>query len=361
MTTQSTLDTSSSLTHFLANLPAKPYCCDDFSRGLSIRPIKQAITRTHIQANTPHNLRWLIFDVDLGSDSFYCWLDKLLAEPNIICQNPDNLNCHLFYLLHTPVWINGTGRAKPEQYVNAIKTEMTAQMGADHRYTGQIAKNPLHAHWRTTELHSRTHTLSDLAGYLDLSSTSQLELAQARAERRFVDSAVNGRNDHLFSVLRFFAYERVSQYRELQASIGVSKAYDMWLQAINKESERINRSFDSLLSYSEIKSTSKSVAKWTWTNYYGGDGKDRGVMGFGTTRHNFNFATDKLSDDERISRQKAGAGYTHEQRKQSTEDKIIDAIGKLTAAGETITKAKVARIVNISRTQISMQYGRFFT
>ncbi|MSP28448.1 MAG: hypothetical protein EXR80_08605 [Methylococcales bacterium] len=122
-----------SIIHFLANLPPKPYCSDDLRR-LNIRPLKTAIKYPYIQHNDPYNVRCVVFNMDLGADSFHQFEDKMTATPNIIVQNPENLNCHYIYLLKTPVWVNDTGRQAPQAYFNAIKHAMTAKLSADSRY-----------------------------------------------------------------------------------------------------------------------------------------------------------------------------------------------------------------------------------
>ena len=359
MSTQKAYNYSSSLTHFYANLPAKPYCADDLANGLSIRPIKTAITRSHIQPNDPHNLKWLVFDVDLGAESAHRWADKDTAEPNLVVQNPANLNCHYLYNLSTPVWTQGTGKAAPAAYLSAIRSSMTDQLGADSRYSGLICKNPLHSAWRTSELHSRTHSLHYLAKYLDLSASSSIERARARAEQRFNNESVNGRNDSLFTSLRYFAYERAAQYFDLISVLGRDKTYIMWSNAVNSEAARINSEFDSALSLNELRSTAKSVCGWVWSNYRSSDKVSRGKMGFGETRHDFNFTVDKLSDDERRRRQSLSAELTHKHRKQNTELKIKQAIERLMASGDKLTNTSIAKQAGINRQTMIKNYSDF--
>lgn len=350
---------STALLHFAANLPHKPYCGSLELVKLSIKPIKTAITYPYIQPNDPFNCRWVVFDVDLGNESFHRFEDKNTAVPNLIVQNPANQNCHYLYLLKTPVWTKNTGRVIPQNYLNRIKTAMTAQLGADHRYSGLICKNPLNGEWRTTELYSGLYSLDDLAKHLDLSQSS-LETAQNQAYRRLEDAVINGRNDHLFTLLRYFAYERVTKYRELVASLGNDKAAGMWRNAIDKEAARINTEFPNGLPLSEIKSTAKSVAHWVWNHYQTGEQSQRGKMGFGQTRHNFNFDVPMLSDEEKKRRQSLAAQLTNKHRKENTELQIKQAIERLQANGEKVTKAAVAKMTGLERTNLSVNYSHFF-
>jgi len=314
----------------------------------------------YIQPNDPFNIFWVVFDMDLGADSFHQFEDKMTATPNLIIQNPENLNCHYLYLLKDPVWVNNTGRLAPQAYLNAVKIAMTRQLGADHRYSGLICKNPLNSQWRTTELHSHPHSLDDMSKYVDLSLPS-IERDRAKAEKGLIDVVINGRNDHLFTVLRLFAYERIVSYKGLESSIGSSKAFTMWHNAIEKEAERINTAFPSILGIGEIKSTAKSVSRWVWKHYQEGEQVQRGKMGFGETRHNYNFNAPMLPEEERKRRQSLSAELTNKHRKENTELKIKQAIERLKANGEKVTKAKVAEMTKLHRNAISRNYAHFFS
>jgi hypothetical protein len=347
-----------SIIHFLANLPPKPYCSDDLRR-LNIRPAKTAMKCAYIQPNDPFNTRWVVFDIDLGADSFHQFEDKGTATPNLIVQNPENLNCHYLFLLKTPVWVKDTGKQAPQAYLNAVKGAMTRQLGADSRYSGLICKNPLNAQWRTSELHSRPYSLDDISKYLDLSLPS-IERDRAKAEKGLIDGVMNGRNDRLFTVLRLFAYERIARYKGLESSIGSSKAFTMWHNAIEKEATRINTAFPSVLGIGEIKSTAKSVSRWVWKHYQEGEQVQRGKMGFGETRHNYNFNAPMLPEEERKRRQSLSAHLTHKHRKESTELKIKQAIERLKANGEKVTKSAVAKSTGLARSKIVENYGFLF-
>jgi hypothetical protein len=348
---------STAALHFAANLPAKPYCSADLSR-LTIRPAKTALNYAYIQPNDPFNCRWVVFDVDLGADSFHRFEDKQTAVPNLIVQNPANQNCHYLYLLKTPVWTKNTGRLVPQNYLNCIKTTMTARLDADPCYTGLICKNPLSDEWRTTELYSGLYSLDDLAKHLDLSANS-LQTAQNHAYRQLESSVINGRNDYLFQLLRLFSYERITKYRELSATIGNSKAFEMWANAITKEAERINREFPNGLPVGEVKSTAKSVFNWTWERYHPAERVQRGKMGFGETRHT-NPDMPTLSEEERKRRQSLSAQLTNKHRKESTELQIKQAIERLQANGEKVTKSAVAKMTGLARSKIVENYSHLF-
>jgi hypothetical protein len=348
----------SSLLHFMANLPPKPYCSSDLSR-LTIRPAKTARNYAYIQPNDPYNARWVVFDMDLGGDSFYQFEDKGTATPNLIVQNPENLNCHYLYWLKNPIWVKNTGRQAPQAYLNAVKIAMTSRLSADSRYSGLICKNPLSTAWRVSELHPRPYSLDDLSKYVDLSMPS-IEKDRAKAEKGLSNAIINGRNDHLFTVLRLFAYERIAAYNGLLGSIGSSKAFAMWQNAIDKEATRINTDFANVLPLNEVKSTAKSVSKWVWEHYEAGEKVQRGKMGFGETRHKFNFSAPMLSEEERKRRQRLSAELTNKHRKENTELKIKQAIEQLKVNGGKITKSAVAKSTGLARSKIVENYSFLF-
>jgi hypothetical protein len=234
---------------------------------------------------------------------------------------------------------------------------MTLKLGADSRYSGLICKNPLNDQWHTYEAAANLYDLDYLADFLDLSQTS-LQKAQNQAYRRLEDAVINGRNDYLFTLLRYYAYERVTKYRELKAAIGESKAFAMWDNAILHEAERINREFPNGLGFGEVKSTAKSVAKWVWNNYHPGEQWQRGKMGFGETRHT-NLELPMLTDEEIKRRKSLAAQLTNKHRKENTELKIKQAIERLEANGEKITNSAIAKQAGLNRQTMIKNYSDF--
>jgi hypothetical protein len=133
----------------------------------------------------------------------------------------------------------------------------------------------------------------------------------------------------------------------------------MWQNAIEKEANRINTEFSNALPYSEIKSTTKSVSRWTWEHYDAGTKAQRGKMGFGETR-NTNIELPMLPEEERKRRQSLSAELTNKHRKENTELKIKQAIERLKANGEKVTKAGVAKITDLDRINLGRNYPHLF-
>jgi len=137
------------LATFNGNLPRRPYCTNDPSIGIKVRPLRDALTYSHIQLNSPGKTSLLIFDVD-HSDAAMRWDDVGLPEPTITVQNPSNGHAHLMYGLQTPVCTSKQARQHPMRYLAAVEQAMMLELGADPGYSGLIAKNPAHPRWRTT-------------------------------------------------------------------------------------------------------------------------------------------------------------------------------------------------------------------
>jgi hypothetical protein len=66
---------------FIGNLPHRPYCTDDTSSGLFIRPQTTALGYRHIQYNPPPHVASLVFDLD-KPDSYHAWQDAGLPAPH---------------------------------------------------------------------------------------------------------------------------------------------------------------------------------------------------------------------------------------------------------------------------------------
>jgi hypothetical protein len=84
----------SALERFLEHLPTRPYCTDDLTTGLKIRPKATAARAAYIQPNGPGMLWWLIYDVDREAAAL-AWEMGDLPPPNHAAINPVNAHAHL--------------------------------------------------------------------------------------------------------------------------------------------------------------------------------------------------------------------------------------------------------------------------
>lgn len=231
--------------------PAKPYCSDDLSYGVQVRPKHIALLKRYIQANHPYYTNFLIFDLDSPTayvDFFYDMVG--IPTPNLIIENPANGHAHYIYQLATPIYNTDASRPRPIQFGNAVYTALREVLKADKGYTGLITKNALHEHWRTHLLREQPYTLKQLSERLDL---TQHKIIKPIAP----DEAVGlGRNCCVFHTVRHWAYVEIRKYR--------GKTYNQWLQGVIDRCTALNSEFTAPMSYNEVKGIAKSIARWTW-------------------------------------------------------------------------------------------------
>jgi hypothetical protein len=234
-------------TIFQARLPRRPYCSNDLSRGLVIRPAATALQHRHLQPNAPLEAAWLVFDLDYPGAAI-AWERANLPPPTLTVSNPENGHAHLFYGLTAPVAMSDAARDAPIRYAAAVQAAFLARLCADPGYAGLIAKNPFHDSWRALWV-QHLYDLHELAEYVEL------------PKRRPQSDALGlGRNCALFDELRAWAYQWIREYKRNEADL------DQWHRAVLGQAEKLN-AFSVPLPFSEVRAIAKSIAKWTWRNF----------------------------------------------------------------------------------------------
>ncbi len=326
------------LREFVEKSPKRPYCTDYKGEALLIRTRRYAFMKRYVQHNPPSMCHWLTFDLDHGNALIF--KDKTLPAPNLIAMTRATGRSHVSYAIES-VCTSDAARIKPIQYLNAIQDAYCAELEADVGYTNFITKNPLHDDWDITVFHDHTYSLSELSDYVTLQKSYWTRKKAANDAHHGY-----GRNCCCFHRLRFWAYDHVTWHREQGTS------YERWMQLVLQQCESQN-TFPQPLPYGEVKSTAKSVGKWVWTKYWPeGRPVRRGMMAKDLEQSQIPL---ELQTKQRLS-----ARRTHEIRRSATEEKIIDAIGQLTAAGKKVTKSGVARIAGISDRQLRRDYAAYF-
>jgi hypothetical protein len=246
---------SNALSPFLDHIPDRPYCTDDLGAGLQVRPKATALQRVYLQPNGPGMVWSLVYDVDrrvVDPEKLApVWEDAGVPAPNFATINRANGRGHLVYMLTAGVCKTSAARLEPLRYVAAIEKAMTRALGADPGYAGLVTKNPLHKRWQTWEIHGQGFTLGELAEGLDLSA----------AANRATGGEVHGlgRNVTLFDDGREVAYKAIRDY---WAPDGLHR----WSAVVLERLEHINGQFPQPLPRSEVRSTAKSIGRWTWTH-----------------------------------------------------------------------------------------------
>lgn len=323
------------LTRFYDYLPSNPSCGSGKYTDL-IRTKSIAAKYPYIQPCPPHMQAWLVFDLDHCDSGI--WMDVSLPAPNIIVRDRDSGKAHLYYAI-PPVFKGSNARQAPLRYLEAVRYSMALRLEADLRYSGRISKNPLCKDWYVEHIHNTEYSLGELADYFDELITPPRENDHNKAAAEALEP---GRNCILFLRLRYWAYRHVAKYRKY--------SFDRWVNAVDAQAKALNHYSDTpyasqgRLDEKEAATVARSVAKWVWRWYE----SSRGVM---------ELAELDISTD---AKQRLSARRTHEIRSERTEAKIKSAIDSLSQSGQTFSKADVARLAGISRSQLHRRYAHLF-
>jgi len=240
---------------FAEHLPRKPYCTDDLTAGLQIRPQPIALKRAYIQHNHPGMIWAMVLDIDRPcfhpESGEPIWESFGLPPPNLVVMDKQTGRGHLVYLLAAGVCRTELGHLKPLRYIASIQRVYTFALGADPGYAGLICKNPFNDRWRVWEIHGNPYTLADLAAYVDLTAKA------ARLPSDASESFGLGRNVTMFHTGRKWAYRAIRGY---WAPNGLGR----WSEAVLERLQAINGEFPQPLPFAEVKATAKSISGWTW-------------------------------------------------------------------------------------------------
>ena len=236
---------------FVGNLPTKPYCTNDLSTGLKIRPKNSAISFKYIQPNSPFYQHYFVLDLDYESalSEILYSLDGI-PMPNFVAETPNSGRLHAFFELKTPIYTTDASRQKPIMLANAIYLRLQQLFGADVGYSGLISKNPIHEQWRTYSLRKKPYTLTELSSKLDI------DWQEAKKPPKQHEAIGLGRNCYIFHTARFWAYKAVREYR--------GKTYNNWLQAVIDHCSKLNEGITEPMQYNEIKGIAKSISRYCW-------------------------------------------------------------------------------------------------
>lgn len=224
--------------------PRKPYCSDDLSSGLVIRPRPIALGKKYIQINDLM-LKAIILDLDY-QDAGTSWIEAGIARPSWICMNKKNGHAHLTWILKSPIPKTPSARQSPIRYFSAIEYNLGRVLNADPGYAGLVTKNPLNPYWRTIFHGNLAYSLDDLASGIDLE------------EKPKVVAGV-GRNVTAFDTVRAWAYKAVRGYWK-------PEGFKAWQSAVESQVRAVNSTFSVPLPESEVRALTRSIAKWVWNN-----------------------------------------------------------------------------------------------
>ena len=235
---------------FSDRAPWHGFGTDDLQYGVKFYEKIELLTKSIVQYNQRHSIGWLVFDCD-SPTSLFDWEDNLSPPPNLIAMNPANGHAHLFYALEKPVHNHNHASIKALRYTAAIQAALRDELHADPGFTDFLCKNPINPRWEVFQRRLLLWTLDELADWLDLGKYSD--------RRRRLPDLGYGRNVNLFHALRMWAYR---ERRKAQTYL----SEDMFRAAVLNHAYGINGEFEPPLPHSEVRSTAKSVSRWTWLN-----------------------------------------------------------------------------------------------
>ena len=234
---------------FAERLPLHGLATDDIRQGLRIFERCQLLQKALIQYNARHSIGFIAYDID-SDNAFFDWEDDInIPPPNILALNPQNGHCHYYYGLKSAVHKYAGASDKALRYLAAVDVAMTATLKADPYYTKLIGKNPLSDKWIVIYPRQELYDLDELASWVDI------EKYQDR--RRHLPTVGYGRNCTLFETLRRYAYK---QRRDPRLS---EKKFHALVLSHGHE---INAGFTPPLTHNEVRSTAKSISRWTWAH-----------------------------------------------------------------------------------------------
>lgn len=226
-----------------------PYAADHLPSPVYKYERGEALRKRYLQAT--QNLVWvIIIDID-HEGALESWQDAGLPEPAWAVGDLFGTG-HLAWLLKVPVCKTNLAKEKPLRFLARIEQGLVETLEADRSYTGLLTKNPLHFTWDTLWGTDHAYTLGELAQALGDRLPRQLK-------RKPENSTSLSRNCTMFRKLRAQAYAAWSRYQQ--------DGYEEFYATVAAHAYLINQRFPEALPESEVRSTVKSVATWTWQHF----------------------------------------------------------------------------------------------
>lgn len=309
-----------------------------------IRPYSHAPRYPYIQAQSPTKAYRIVLDIDRDCAAItraHEWTKVLnVPEPSYALINPKNGHAHLFFELAVGVALYDGARRKPIEYLAAVEEALCKRFKSDEAYAGYICKNAAYKGWEFVPGRLEAYTLGELYEFAEPNekedrkrdtdpTPSDAPKDEANPEDWDLSQYENGfrRNCKLFLRLRYWSYRAMHEYSDFGA----------WSAAVRVQADALN-TFPVPLDPSEIRSISRSVAKWTWEH----------------------LGNDPVTREAFIARQRFKQGKQAEKRRAVTTTQVVLAIAQLRAAGKRVSKSAVAKLVGCSQPNLSKHYGHLF-
>ena len=262
---------------------------------------------------------------------------------------------HLIYWLDRPIFLKNKAQARKYDRVCKALKECLRTICKVDAINPVTTKNPAKSDWwsgdpawHVIKGNDKLWTLDELddairrakvtykpkpekAVYSDSREKPAYQVSMARGFREEV--AAEGRHNRLWETMKFFGYAHKAHASSEEDLFKYMLEQCLKFDALNNK--------DDPLPYSSIKSTAKSIARWTWRYYTGPqDDKDRGACKREGLIH---------AGMPKRQRQAVGGQYGAKKNADAKRDTVFKAIAELEAAGEPVVVSKLARDLGLSR------------
>lgn len=296
-----------------------------------IRSKKYAHKFTHIQYNHCSGSNYIFLDCD--KDALQT-IEETNLKPNIVSVNQDNGRGHIGFRFNSFVGTTANASIKPQKALRLLNHSLNNYLGTDKAFNGVQCKNPLYHGFRIFSFSDQGYDFAELFDNIPDEHIYINQPEKIVIEDKEVLAVVNGeRNAYLFDTVRFKSYQIKHKF----------KNYEDFFTEIERIYNDLNAMLSDPLPFKECQHSIKSIATWTWNNYTGEDGKNRGVMQLDSKGHNLT-----LQDKQII-----GAKYSHKIRTEATEQRIIETVKALQAKGEKITQKAVAEHSGLNKNTLT--------
>lgn len=183
-----------------------------------------------------------------------------LPEPSYVAMNPHTTSGHIVYALKDPVCLTDSARRRPVNLLARIEHGLNTVLEGDASYGGRFTKNPLGA-THLTLWGEALYGLRDLAKALDEIKA----LPSTGNPRKTVTTSAIGRNVSLFDITRKWSYRAIAGYW--------AASMEEWERAVFTHAHEVNETIIGNdftcgpLTYGEVRSVSRSIARWTRRNF----------------------------------------------------------------------------------------------
>ncbi len=344
---------------FRENIPDRPYC--SYGKVIShINKKRTALEFPNIQINNPWLGSYITFDLDFEKSALF-HEEKGLPCPTFTVINKDNHYSHLIYEIGAFPFNNASRSSKQllKDVVFGYKELLCADKVITHQR--QLVKNPLHDKWEVIQ-GGRPYSLTELVEYIP----NKIKLKQ-RGIRVVDKDFLNGirpfedtldpdsRNCSIFDNARYYAYLIACEsksYSELEKRV--------LLYVTNLNEIEVPKYFHCKVPHGELVNIARSISYWTYKNRSSLRKAmvNVGAMGLPTMKGRYWKPDDYIKVVRK--RQQQAAAWTHEARRKKSEEDINNAIRECVLSKKKPTKTEVARMIGMSRVNISKRYSHLF-